>query len=888
MKRQEEMILDNAIQAMRADEPNAAQIAASAGRVADGLGIGVGDQLAMDCAPIENCEDVQHLLAFYRAGTLSPVRSLLIDAHLRDCGNCLRQLHSGEGAAVVDWSVPKAAPVFAWRPRALGFGGALAAGVALATCSFFAYKAYWQVPPGVRAQVESIDGAAYRISGNGDRLLAPGDQLTEGQEIRTGGGAHAVLRLSDGSTVEMNERSVLGVAARGQSMTVALDDGAVIVQAAKRASGHLYVKTPDCRVAVTGTVFSVNSGIKGSRVAVLEGTVHVEHLGADSLVAAGGQLETNDNLNAEPVEQQIAWSHNLDKYLPLLAQFAALRDRLQEIPSAPLRYSSDLLNRVPANTLLYISIPNFGDFLSQADKIFNDQLKQSPALQHWWGKEEDRNTAELDALMDRLHRGSEYLGSEIVVAGVKQGASQDANPGFAVIADLKRPGLDIFLKQAFSTPGGNVPLTIFTEASLQSANIRENARNSGYALIREHEAVFSGSIVMLKQIDAQLNAGDSGFASSDFGQQITSAYSRGAGVILAADVRQMLASKALLPTVNHVKGRIDAVTGVDGVEYLIAEHREINGQPQNHLNLQFSGTRQRVASWLGAPAPMGSLEFVSPNASVAISLLSKDPKDIADDLIAMTASDDADGRDADKNKDLTATEAKMKLNFRDDIAANLGGDFLLSLDGPVLPTPSWKAVVEVHDAQKMEQTLESVTGFIQTRVARNSDKSKDSENNFKGLQIESSDVDSQRFYAIRNLSSQMIVAQYTFADGYMIVAPTRALLIDALHTHATGNSLAHSASFKALLPKDDHDNYSAIAYQNLSPVLGPLLSQFSGEQADAIRKLAADSKPTAICAWGRDNRIEAESDSSLLGFDFLTLGAMLHGGNNPGAASVQE
>ena len=55
-----------------------------------------------------------------------------------------------------------------------------------------------------------------------------------------------------------------------------------------------------------------------------------------------------------------------------------------------------------------------------------------------------------------------------------------------------------------------------------------------------------------------------------------------------------------------------------------------------------------------------------------------------------------------------------------------------------------------------------------------------------------------------------------------------------------------------------------------------------------IRKLATDSKPTAVCAWGRDNRIEAESDSSLLGFDFLTLGTMLHGGNNPRFVNVKE
>jgi len=881
MTRQDEVILDKAVQAIRGEEPDAALISSAAGRLAERLGIDAARGLAMDSAPIENCADVRRLLAPYRAGTLSPARHQLIEAHLHDCGNCLRQFHGG---SAVDWSTPKVAPVLAWRPRKLGWGlgGALAAGVALAACSFFAYQAYWQVPPGVRAQVESIDGTAYRVSDNGDRMLAAGDELTEGQQIRTTGGAHAVLRLADGSTVEMNERSVLGVGAQGHSMTVSLKDGAVIVQAARRTSGHLYVKTPDCRVAVTGTVFSVNSGIKGSRVAVLQGTVHVEHLGMDSLVAAGGQLETNDNLNPAPVEQQIAWSRDRDKYLPLLAQFAEFRDRLQQIPSAPLRYSSDLLARAPANTLLYISIPNIGDFLSQADTIFNDQLKQSPALQQWWSKGDGHNTAELDALIDKLHRMSQYLGSEIVVAGVKQ----ERNPSFAVLADVTKPGLDVFLKQQFPSPAANVPFTVYNEASLKSAKSSEDVAQGGFALIREHEAVFSNSIETLKQIDAQLNAGDSGFATGEFGRQIEAAYTRGAGVILAADLHRMIAERAQSPHVDQANGKVFAVSGADGVEYLIAEHREVNGQPENHLNLQFSGTRQRVASWLGAPAPMGSLDFVSPNAAVAISVLSKDPKEIADDLIAMAAEKDEDANRGDNDRRMSDAQEQMKINFRNDIAANLGGDFLLSLDGPVLPTPSWKAVVEVHDAQKMERTLESVTDFIRTMIAQ--DKDRDKDKSLKGLQIESSEVDSHRYYAIRNLGTQTIVAQYTFADGYMIVAPTRALLIDALHTHTTGNSLAHSDSFKALLPKDDHDNYSAIAYQNLSPVLAPLLSQMSGEEAIAIRKMAADAKPTAVCAWGRDNRIEAESDSSLLGFDFLTLGALLHGGNNSNTANVKE
>jgi FecR protein/Putative zinc-finger len=859
MRHDSESLLETAIHAIHSDEPDATQISASAKRVADRLGIDSTHSSAFSA--IEGCDDVQHLLGSYRAGTLSDASALLIRVHLRDCGECHRSYAAGPRKAGVDWSAPQIARTHSWNFRA--FRWALVPTFAALALTFSLYRAFWQVPPGVRAEVVSIDGSASRMSDAGDAPIAAGDTLKEGDRLRTNAGSHAVLRLSDGSAVEVNERSVLSVGARGRNMTLAVDNGAVIVQAAKRTSGHLYVKTPDCRVAVTGTVFSVDAGIKGSRVAVLEGTVHVTHAGIDTVMHAGDQVSTNDNLRAEPVDREIAWSRDLDRYLPLLAQFSALQHRLDRIPTPQLRYTSDLLGRVPANTLLYVSIPNLGNFLSEANDIFHDQLKQSPALRQWWESGSQHNTAQLDALVNQLHEVSEYLGDEVVVVGVQQLGTPRSNPGFAIVADLQRSGLGDELKALAPS------IVVFDEASLATAQASAQDRQGQFALIRQHEVVFSSSITILKQMNEQLSGNASGFANGDFGQQIAASYGRGAGVILAADLHQMLHNDSERGL--RTQGALQS-SGMDGVRYLIAEHRERDGVPENHVNLQFAGTRQGAASWLAGPAPIRSLEFVTPNAAIAVAFLSKNPVDIADDMMKMAHSSGA------SDSGLNEAEAKLQISVRNDLAANLGGDFLIALDGAVLPTPAWKAVVEVRNAGLLENTLERLAAAGNQMGGNYAHK----------IVIQSTQSSDRTFYSINDSTSGATIMEYTFADGYMIMAPDRALLMQALHVHASGNSLARSAAFKALLPKDENVNYSAIAYQNIGPVLTPLLSQLSGEKAQALSQLAADGRPTAICAWGKDNRIEAASNTHLFGFDLLALEALVHPGNKQPAANVRE
>jgi hypothetical protein len=865
MRHREESLLGNAIESLQADEPAEEMLSDSARRLAGRLGIDGADDISVKA--INSCDDVQRMLGAYRSKTLSGSQSLIVEAHLRECLVCLRTSRSTK-TPVLDWSTPKTTRAVAWRPQAIGW--TLAASLLISVGTLFVYKAYWQVPQGVQAQVQSIDGEVYRISGSENRQLRPGDGLEEGEHLRTAGGSHAVFRLADGSTIEVNERSVFAVGARGHDTTVALDKGAVIVHAAKRTSGHLYVKTPDCRVAVTGTLFSVDAGIKGSRVAVLQGSVQVAYAGRDSLLQAGDQIATSENLSPEPLDQQINWSHDREQYLPLLAQFATLRERIGNIPFPESRYNSDLLPRVPASTELYISVPNLGYFITEANTIFKDQLQRSPELQQWWTRGGDRKTAELDELVERIHDVSQYLGDEIVIVGVRQ----SNNSGFAVIADVQKSGLEDMLKQQFASLSSDSTLNVLNEQALNATPGTQTKQPGVYALIRPNEVAFSSSIAILKLLNAQLNAGASGFTSGDFGKQIADAYERGAGIILAADLHQMIVDRANLA---HARGNAKDATGYSGLEevqYLIAEHRESNGVPANHLNLQFSGPRQRVASWLAAPAPIGSLDFVSPNAALAVAALSKDPKEIADDLMAM-----AEQRDSEKQEDWDNAEAKLHISIRDDLAASLGGDFLVSLDGPVLPTPSWKAVIEVRDSQRLEQTLEQLTQSIHSGAHGK---------NAPDIVIETSQVGAQHFYSLHDLKSGRIEAQYTFANGYMVMAPTRALVLDALQARASGNSLSHAQAFRALLPKDANENYSAVVYQNLGPVLTPLLSQFGGKSADAIRELAADSRPTAICAWGKDTRIEAASDSRLFGFDFLTLGALVNSRNKMPVQNVRE
>ena len=74
-------------------------------------------------------------------------------------------------------------------------------------------------------------------------------------------------------------------------------------------------------------------------------------------------------------------------------------------------------------------------------------------------------------------------------------------------------------------------------------------------------------------------------------------------------------------------------------------------------------------------------------------------------------SEDKNGTDK-----LNQAQAELGIDIRNDLAGNLGGEYLFALDGPVLPTPSWKAVIEVRDSARFETTLERLVTAVNTHV----------------------------------------------------------------------------------------------------------------------------------------------------------------------------
>src|SRR5262249_489366 len=269
----------------------------------------------------------------------------------------------------------------------------------------------------LNAVVEAAQGGVYKVTGDKTQAVKTGEKLLRGERIRTAKSSSAVVKLGDGTLVEMRERSEFSVNDTTAGQTINLERGQVIVQAAKQRDRKLFVQTDDSLVSVRGTIFSVNSGTKGSRVSVIEGEVNVDHAGKNAALHAGDQGTTHKSIERIPVRDEIAWSRDAERYIKMLDEIRAQIDANVAMPGN--RYSTRLLDLMPENTVFYVAIPNISETLTRANQILQENIQQNGELRQWWEKEQRGSKRDhgIQGVIKQVSEFGHYLGRGVLVGG---------------------------------------------------------------------------------------------------------------------------------------------------------------------------------------------------------------------------------------------------------------------------------------------------------------------------------------------------------------------------------------------------------------------------------------------------------------------------------------
>ncbi|PYS98270.1 MAG: hypothetical protein DMF63_16585 [Acidobacteria bacterium] len=863
-KQELDAIIDNATRNIRDEEIDPSIIDQSAARVwAQVNKQATANTIMNSTEHIHGCDDFQSLIPAYLDGKLSPARKLLLEDHSNECVPCRREIKAQKAFVATKSAtyIPRTHSRRDVRPAAKRWATAkiarvsIAAGliVCLGLAGMFMYERLDLSGRTLAATLDSANGSVYVVSDSESRQLSAGEQIQKGERVRTAKDSNAVMRLADGSTVEMRERSEFSVSENMRGVTIKLDRGDVIVEAAKQHNGRLYVQTPDSLVSVKGTIFGVESGTKGSRVSVVEGEVKVNHGGKDETLLPGDQTTTSANLNKTSVEQNVAWSRNASRYTNLVADLAKLRHDVNQVPRPGVRYTSKFVDLVPESTVFYAALPNLSETLAESQRIMQERIKQNPALAEWWKGNRGDGLGLNDQTMNRIQEFGSRLGDEIVIS-----ASMDAKgePGsILVLGEVKdaasfRTYVDGELARVAKESGG-APSLRFVDDPLTAKVANAPAKNvasNPELFVWIHDNVFAASpqIESLRGFEATLQTPDTNrFANSSFHQRINDVYKDGAGIVVAADLEKIMSQVMTKDTSPDASRRLEGFKqlGVMSLRHFVAEQKDVNGRTLSQAALTFGESNHGVASWLAAPGSMGALDFISPNANVATAFVVKEPALLVDDLLGFMETVQPDVR-----HQMAEIEKSQGFSIRNDFAAPLGGEFAFAIDGPILPTPSWKVILEVYDQAKLQNTFErSIEKLNQFSMLHGKGK----------LTLENSAVGDRTYYSIK--SDMGLEVHYTYANGYLVAAPSRALLEQSISNREAGNTLVHSSRFMSTLPQDGNTNFSAIMYHDLAPLMGPLaerLKNAGGDQeAQKLASIDANAPPTLVYAYAQGDRI---------------------------------
>jgi len=522
-----------------------------------------------------------------------------------------------------------------------------------------------------------------------------------------------------------------------------------------------------------------------------------------------------------------------EKYPGLLEEFGHLAEAIQrDVQTPEPRSQSHLLPLLPDSTVFYLAIPNYGDASHQVLTIFRTGLKESRVLHDWWQQGEmAARGPKIENSLEEFYRFSQFLGNEIVVSASVEGKK---DPDFLILAEVQKPGLKVFLQQTAREYAKDLGTVRVLDAQ-ELATAKESAAEKMVILVRPDIVLAAEHLSALRSFQDRLEHPGRGLATTPFGQRIRQAYDAGTNIVAAGDIHTILGQ---IPRDAAPNQALFQRSGFADMKYGVWEYRKVPGQPATQMEMSFTGPRHGIASWLAAPVPLGSLDFVSPKPAMAFTLVLKDPALIYDEL-----KEFATVSNPNAFVGLEQMEQATKLSLKEDLLRLLGGEVTLELDKIQPPDIAWRAILKVKDPDHLQATVNAL-------LAGSPATPRETER------------DGITYHALRFPSRDKVMEMaYAFVDGYFVIASSSEALEESIQLHRSGGSLAKSAKFQASIPPGHSAEASAFFFQDAQAMRMLYLRRLLPQMADSIPQASDDFPPSVAWAYGEDSAIRQFGNS---------------------------
>lgn len=799
--------LERALEEMKQEDVDAGRLEAARTRVWEKVtGLGIPHAGGATCA------EFRPDFRAYLSGELSGSRRVLMEDHLSRCPACRTSMAEVKGERrVVAMPQRSSSRRVRW--------GTLAAAAALILAALYLGRNYidaMMAPGGPRATVVSADGGLYRVP---EGALRAGASIGEKEWVRTGPGAHAVLRLADGSTVDVNEGTELSVTAAWSGQAIHLERGDVIVRAARQRRGHLRVLTRDSIASVKGTVFAVSAGMGGSVVSVVEGSVAVNQPGRDVVLSPGEQAVSNPAL-ASSIEDAVSWSPNAEEYLQILASLVKIEHQLAAQLPRELRTNSALLQYLPAGAIVYGAVPNLGGTIGPALGLAGQQASENAAFGAWWNSP---TGLQLRQMVDRLQSVSSLLGDEIVFCASAPRPGDLVPIVMARVQSGRRAELASALEKLFAEAGESAPPYSVSEGLMV---VSESPSDLAWALGHWGQG-----------------------AISPFAAAIGERYRRGVGWLIAMDARP------LVETLSGDDAPPVELAGMIGMKYIFLEQRAPAGAEENELTFAFKGARTGMASWLADTGSGGAAEYLPADALVAGYVSTREPLQLFGEFTALMTS-----KEPSFASHLALANEKLGAGFIENLTAAMGTEAAFALNGLSVNGPTWMMAGLANNPPVIDRSLQKLVAAFNSELAP--------EEQDKRI-VFGQETASGRVWSTMKPGRLPFGMTWTYDGGYMVAASDRASAERAIATRNGGSPLVWSPEFLGQLPSSAGIHPSAFAWVNTKGALG-IVSALA--QSPALTGLLSGRDPILVVFNATPEQIHAASRTRISG---LIMNVML-------------